>query len=140
MAFEFTPDLVTGNPTIDSQHQELIAAINKLLDACAKGKGRESLNSTAKFLYDYTTRHFADEEKLQLASNYPDYVNHKRYHEAFRKVVCDIIDQLDKEGPTLVLVGKVNSSIGGWLVNHIKREDVKVAAHIRSRQNQPVRT
>jgi hemerythrin len=134
MAFNFTPDLLTGNSTIDSEHKELIAAINNLLEACSKGKGRATVSSTAKFLYDYTTKHFADEEKLQLASKYPDYTNHKRYHEGFKKVVRDISAQLDKEGPTIVLVGKVNSSIGDWFINHIKVEDVKVAAHIRSAQ------
>ena len=132
MAYAFTPDLLTGNTTIDSQHKELFAAINNLLDACSQGKGRAALASTAKFLYDYTAKHFADEEKLQLASNYPDRVNHKQYHEGFKQVVREIITELDKEGPTIVLVGKVNSSIAGWLINHIKREDVKVAAHIRS--------
>jgi len=134
MAYNFTPDLVTGNATIDSQHKELIAAINNLLDACSKGKGRDTLHDTAQFLYDYTTKHFADEEKLQLASKYPDYTNHKKYHEGFKKDVLDIITQLNAEGPTIVLVYKVNNSIAGWLLNHIKREDVKVAAHIRSKQ------
>lgn len=132
MAYSFTPDLLTGNTTIDSQHKELIAAINNLLEACSQGKGRAVLSDTAKFLYDYTSKHFADEEKLQLASKYPDYANHKQYHEGFKQVVREIIAQIDKEGPTIVLVGKVNSSIAGWLLNHIKREDVKVAAHIRS--------
>jgi len=27
-------------------------------------------------------------------------------------------------------MAKVNSSVGGWLINHIKSEDKKVAAHI----------
>ncbi len=134
MTFQFTPDLATGNTAIDSQHKELIAAMNNLLDACSKGKGRESLSSTAKFLYDYTSKHFADEEKLQIASKYPDYANHKRYHEDFKQVVRTIVAELERDGPTLVLVGKVNNSIGGWLVNHIKKEDAKIAAHIRSMQ------
>ena len=132
MAYSFTPDLLTGNTTIDSQHKELIAAINSLLEACSQGKGRAALSDTSKFLYDYTSKHFADEEKLQLASKYPDYANHKQYHEGFKQVVREISAQLDKEGPTIVLVGKVNNSIAGWLLNHIKKEDVKVAAHIRS--------
>lgn len=135
MAYQWTKELETGNPTIDRQHKQLIEAINNLLDACAKGKGRDSLAPTAKFLQDYTTKHFADEERLQRESGYPDYVNHRRYHEEFKKVVADIVGQLKKEGPTIVLVGKVNRSIGGWLLNHIKRQDVKVAAHIRSKQN-----
>lgn len=133
MRYDWTSDLETGNGTIDEQHKQLIAAINNLLDACSQGQGRNSLKETTTFLYDYTAKHFADEEKLQLASQYPDYVNHKQYHEGFKKVVREIMDQLEKDGPTLALVGKVNSSIGGWLINHIKKEDVKVAAHIRSK-------
>lgn len=133
MRYDWTTDLETGNGTIDEQHKQLITAINNLLDACSQGKGRDSLKETTTFLYDYTAKHFADEEKLQLASHYPDYTNHKQYHEGFKKVVREIMDQLEKDGPTLALVGKVNSSIGGWLINHIKKEDVKVAAHIRSK-------
>uniref|UniRef100_UPI000A5C540E hypothetical protein n=1 Tax=Clostridium sp. NkU-1 TaxID=1095009 RepID=UPI000A5C540E len=50
-----------------------------------------------------------------------------------KKVVAGICAKLDKDGPTIALVGEVNSAIGGWLINHIKKEDVKVAAHIKSR-------
>jgi len=134
MAFTWTAALETGNATIDAQHKELIKAINTLLEACAKGQGRATLKETTDFLYQYTIKHFSDEEKLQLASNYPDYINHKRYHESFKKVVREINAQLNEQGPTIVLVGKVNSSIGDWLVNHIQKEDVKVAAHIRARR------
>lgn len=132
MAYNWTPDLETGNTTIDSQHKELIGAINSLLDACSQGKGRDALHTTTKFLYDYTAKHFADEEKLQLASKYPDYTNHKQLHEGFKKTVHDIMAELDAQGPSVLLVGKVNRSIGDWLLKHIKKEDVKVAAHIRS--------
>ncbi|WP_324825319.1 bacteriohemerythrin [Sinanaerobacter sp. ZZT-01] len=132
MAYNWTADLETGNSKIDEQHKQLITAINNLLAACSAGKGRDVLKETTTFLYEYTSKHFADEERLQQASHYPDYVNHKRYHEEFKKVVRDLMSQLEKDGPTLVLVGKVNSSIAGWLISHIKKEDVKVAAHIRS--------
>ena len=128
MAYQFTPDLQTGNALIDNQHKQLIQAINDLLAACAAGKGRAELAKTTKFLYDYTSKHFADEEKLQIQSRYPD------YHEGFKKVVADLMKKLDTEGPTVALVGQVNSAIAGWLINHIKREDVKVATHIRSQQ------
>lgn len=134
MAYNWTADLETGNATIDSQHKQLFIAINDLLDACSKGKGRDILQKTASFLYDYTSKHFADEEKLQLASQYPDYANHKQYHETFKKTVGELLEQLEAQGPTIVLVGKVNTAVAGWLINHIKREDVKVAAHIRSRR------
>ena len=132
MAYKVTDDLLTGNTLIDEQHKQLFDAINALLEACSQGKGRDSLKSTTSFLYDYTAKHFADEEKLQLASKYPDYTNHKQYHEGYKKVVRELMDQLEKDGPTIVLVGKVNTAVAGWLINHIKREDVKGAAQIRA--------
>ncbi|GLC80860.1 bacteriohemerythrin [Lacrimispora brassicae] len=133
MAYTFTKDLETGNQLIDSEHRQLIDAVNNLLAACSTGKGRAELANTTKFLQDYTARHFGNEEKLQLQYQYPDYVNHKRYHEEFKKVVAGICSKLDKEGPSITLVGEVNSAIAGWLISHIKREDAKVAAHIKSR-------
>ncbi len=132
MAYEFTKDLETGNALIDSQHRELIAAVNGLLDACGHGKGRAHLAESAKFLSDYTAKHFTDEERLQVQSKYPDYVNHKRYHDMFKKTVADLTRRLNAEGPSVVLVGEMNTALVGWLINHIKREDVKVAAHIRA--------
>lgn len=133
MAYAFTKDLETGNQLIDSEHRQLIDAINNLLTACASGKGRSELANTARFLQEYTAKHFSDEEKLQIQSRYPDYVNHKRYHDDFKKVVAGICEKLEKEGPTVALVGEVNGAIAGWLINHIKREDVKIAAHLKSR-------
>lgn len=134
MAYVWNLALETANTIIDRQHKELFAAINNLLDACAGGKGRAALDGTIAFLSDYTAKHFADEEKLQLQHQYPDYSNHKRYHMGFRKVVQDLGARLREEGPTVVLVGEVNRKIGGWLTEHIKTEDKKVAAHIRACQ------
>ena len=42
MRAEFTDDLITGNELIDSQHEELIGRINKLLDSCEAGEGKIS--------------------------------------------------------------------------------------------------
>ena len=133
MAYTFTKDLETGNQLIDSEHRQQIDAVNNLLAACATGKGRAELANTTKFLQDYTAKHFGNEEMLQLQYQYPDYVNHKRYHEDFKKVVAGICSKLDKDGPSIILVGEVNSAIAGWLITHIKKEDAKVAAHIKSR-------
>ena len=67
-----------------------------------------------------------------MQSHYPDYPNHHQYHETFKKTVKDIMTRLEAQGPSISLVSEVNTAIGGWLLNHIKREDVKVAAHIRA--------
>lgn len=132
MAYPWKTQYETGNTTIDTQHKQLIGAINDLLEACSAGKGRQQIQTTSKFLSDYTKTHFSDEEQLQIKSRYPDYQNHKKYHDGFIKVVDDIVAQLDKEGPTIAMVAKINTTIAGWLLNHISKEDVKVALHIKS--------
>lgn len=131
MRYELTRELETGNALIDSEHRQLLQAINDLLDACSKGQGRAKLAETTSFLSNYTTEHFNDEEKLQIQSKYPDYINHKRYHEAFKGVVANLCARLNQEGATIVLVGEVNTALGGWLIHHIKQEDQKLAEYLR---------
>lgn len=131
MAYSWDKSLETGNLEIDSQHRSLVGAVNNLLDACSQGKGRVEVEQTLKFLQDYVVKHFSDEEKLQIKSNYPDYKAHKEKHEAFKKEVNAIAEEYKKGGATIQLVAKVNSSVAGWLISHIKSEDKKVAAHIK---------
>ncbi len=129
--YQLTQDLQTGNTAIDNQHRQLIDTFNQLLDSCSKGKGRESIRGTLIFLQDYTIKHFNDEESLQVKYNYPDYPAHKVLHETFKHTIDEIIKEYDAVGPTIALVSKINLNLGGWLINHIKREDAKVAAHIK---------
>ena len=132
MAYKWTDELLTGNSQIDNEHKELIKAINDLLEACSKGKGRAELEKIVKFLSSYTKTHFAHEEVLQMKYRYPDYINHKKYHQHFISTVDDIQRKLMESGPRISLVGEINSKVATWIISHIKREDVKVAAHIRN--------
>ena len=121
MAYEFTSELETGNELIDSEHKELIDAINNLLLACGEGKGRGEIRKTLEFLNDYIAYHFSDEEKLQRQYGYPDYENHKRYHEEYKRIVAGILNEFEQGGATVALVSKSNQAIAGWLLNHIKK-------------------
>ena len=56
MRAEFTDDLITGNELIDSQHEELIGRINKLLDSCEAGEGKISAIKMLDYLAKYTER------------------------------------------------------------------------------------
>ena len=128
--YDFTEDLLTGNDMIDEQHEQLFGHINNLLRACGEGKGRVELGRVVQFLIDYTEEHFSAEERLQDKYKYPDRENHKRYHEVFKHALREMADELEREGATVTLVGKINKSVGDWLVNHVKKQDVRVAAHI----------
>lgn len=133
MAYDFDKTLETGNTLIDSQHKELIASINRLLDACSQGKGREEIKNTIAFLKNYTDKHFGDEELLQQKYKYPDIVNHKNLHQTFKDDVKKISEEFEQNGTSIALTFKVNS-IAAWFINHIKVHDKKVVAHIKEAQ------
>jgi hemerythrin len=131
LRYELTDELRTGNAMVDREHQQLFDALNNLMDACSGGKGRAEIARTVRFLREYTETHFAHEEALQLRSGYPDFIAHQRLHDGFKRTVADLEKKLNDQGPTIALLGEVNSSIAGWLVGHIRSCDKKMCQYIR---------
>jgi hemerythrin len=132
MAYIWSDKLEIGNAAIDAQHKQFVIRLNDFFESCISGQGRDKLNSAMKYLIDYTTKHFSDEEKLQLQHNYPNYAYHKQLHDDFKITVGELAKQLDEEGVSISLLAKVYSNIGGWFFNHIQREDKRIAEHIRA--------
>lgn len=127
--FEFTKDLETGNALIDSEHRELLAAANKLMEACSAGQGRGQMGETVKFLNSYVERHFADEERLQKQSGYPGYEGHRAFHEKYKQTLRDITAGISDSGISIADLAKLNGHIG-LLVTHIRTEDKKLGAFL----------
>ncbi len=130
MSYELTQDLLTGYQLIDSQHKQLFEAVNRLMDACAQGKGRDQIQDTVKFLSDYVTRHFGDEERLQTRTNYPGYTGHKQFHESYRNQLAQSAQVLLQEGPTVKTLGELNRMVA-VLVTHIRTEDKRMARYVQ---------
>lgn len=130
MKYELTPDLMTGNKLIDSQHQQLFVAVNRLMDACAQGKGRDQIQSTVQFLSDYVTKHFADEERLQTKCSYPNYTGHKQFHDSYRKQLAQTAQVLLQDGPSVKALGDLNRAVA-VLVTHIRTEDKRMARFVQ---------
>lgn len=130
MRYELTPDLLTGNSLIDSEHKQLFAAVNDLMDACGQGKGRDKIQQTVEFLNDYVGKHFSDEERLQTTSKYPGYPAHKTFHDGYKRQLSQATRELTVEGPTVKALGALNQIVG-VLISHIRIEDKKVAKHVK---------
>ncbi len=127
--YELTKKLETGNAIIDGEHRELFEAVNKLLDACSKGEGRTSMEETIKFLNNYVNQHFSHEEQLQRQSNYPEMAAHRAFHEQYKKTLKEITAKISSDGPTIVVLGKLNGHIS-VLISHISTADKKLGAFL----------
>ena len=132
--YEWDPSLETGHEKIDSQHMQLIDALNKLIDAFKNGKEKEKTIETMEFLIAYSIKHFSMEEELMAESEYSDYLIHKRLHDEFKKVLKDLTAQLASQGPTEELIYNVISTVKNWLINHIKGDDFRMAAFVKTRK------
>jgi hemerythrin len=133
MAYQWDSSLETGYEKVDNQHKQLVAALNDIIQASRNGKGKDEIFKTLDFLTGYTIMHFADEEKLQVKYDYPDYLIHKRYHDEFKVTVGELTARIVKEGPSEEMIGIVTTAIGDWLLNHIKGDDFRMAAYVKAK-------
>ena len=127
----WSEDLETGNEAIDGQHKQLFKLTSDVVKACEENKRFEVLEDTLNFLASYTVQHFADEEALQVEHKFPGYENHKKLHDDFKNKVVELISLFKKDRESTDLLALVNSTVVRWLLQHIKREDFKIAEHIR---------
>lgn len=73
MNITFDDNLITGNKTIDSQHQELIDRIRQFVAACESGDSKIKAIKMLDYLDEYTNFHFQEEEELQKKVSYPEF-------------------------------------------------------------------
>jgi hemerythrin len=121
--------LSVGVLAFDNQHRRLIAIINKLHDAMKDGRGKEVLDGIMLELVDYTVYHFLAEEKMFIDTGYPDYVAHKREHDAFTARV-----KAARGSATNATTLATLSQLTDWLRHHIMGVDRKYTAHFTARR------
>ena len=136
MNITFDDNLITGNKTIDSQHQELIDRIRQFVAACESGDSKIKAIKMLDYLDEYTNFHFQEEEELQKSVNYPELINHHAKHEEFKKSIQELYDFLNEnEGPNEQFIQQVKRNVVDWLFQHIKTFDRSVAEYIHLTDN-----
>jgi hemerythrin len=135
MTYLWDSTLETGHEKIDNQHKQLVATLNNLIEASKEGKDKEEIFKVLDFLTGYTIMHFKTEEDLQVRYDYADYYIHKQYHDDFKVTVGDLTKRFIDNGPSKELLDLVTQTIGDWLVNHIRGDDLRMAAFVKSKDS-----
>ncbi len=121
-SFDWRPELSVGVPEIDRDHQILFALAAQMIES---GEGFEAsavVGSVLNALLDYTDYHFAREERMLEAVDYPNAVAHKARHDDMRRRVLDFQERFTAD-PQSVDVTGLAEFLRDWLVVHIMRED-----------------
>ena len=130
-ASQWSSKYKVGVEKIDEQHKGIFGKANYLLDAYKNQESGEKIEEILDFLTEYIEEHFSDEEEIQRNYKYPDYNNHKKIHDGFKAKVAEVVSGY-KETNNISDLMKLNKMITGWLIEHIKKEDQKLAQHIKS--------
>lgn len=133
--FEWEDSLRVGYNTIDLHHKKLLSIMGQFKDLfdMPQEEYKHKIGKIIKSLSDYTSYHFAAEEKIMQEYGYPDLAKHSEIHNSFIKKIQEAIIPLAS--------GNVETGIqfydflGRWLVEHIAGSDHKWAEYIH--QNHP---
>jgi hemerythrin len=129
---EWTPDLAVHVPAIDDQHKELYSRMNDLCNAIMEGKGRHEVGSFVRYLSEYTTFHFEDEEAIMREHAYPGYDAQRAAHRLFRERVQKMAAQAGSEAIPSDLVVTVVNEMKDWFSNHIRILDKRLGEFLTS--------
>lgn len=121
--FEWNTKYATGVASIDAQHQTLFQLAEKLHQAMATGQGKTISAAILDRLLQYTSSHFAHEERLMRLHNYKDLPEHKAQHDALTKQVVDFQAKFNAGEVTLTV--ELLHFLNNWLIQHIQGSDLK---------------
>ena len=124
----WTPNLVTGNPTVDHQHQHLFELVNELHHGIISGHGQDVMGPILLKLAKYAVDHFGTEEKFMRDSAYPNLARHKQKHDALTKQVTELLKDWDSG---TALPATLSKFLADWVAHHIKEEDKELIAWLK---------
>lgn len=116
-----------GVNSMNSEHRQILDAMNKIFDAHQAGQRGEAVNQLVAKLGEVCVRHFADEEAFMAKTDYPGLSSHKL-------IYVQLLQDFSRHAAAIKAAGgQANDEFFGflkrWLVAHIKGIDVKYATH-----------
>jgi hemerythrin len=130
MAIEWDESLRLGHATIDIQHMEIFAQINSLSDKITEGADDIEIRNLLNFLNTYAKKHFFDEEKLMVESNYRGIYKQKKQHTQFRNEIDELCLMLRKKVEPFELAQRIETALLRYFINHVSELDREFADFI----------
>ena len=135
---KYGSELVTWSSTfscgiklIDDQHKELVALVNDMFNHSTGDAKQEHdyFNKVIQQATNYIKVHFATEEKIMRAVQYPGYAAHKRCHDSFVLEVLDNIRIYEEEKYNTLF--SFTKFLKNWVLSHIAVMDKQYFLYIK---------
>ena len=113
---------------IDAQHRQVVDIINELYKFMQEASTKGQLKLQLYRLRIFTETHFRYEETLLRLIRYPEFDQHKQYHDEMKARTKEIINKIiegRESGKSLL------DFLRKWWINHIKNIDKSYVPHIK---------
>jgi hemerythrin len=120
--FEWKDKFSVHVDLMDKHHKKLLGYLTELQNELQEGNVTQKVGETLNALAEYTDFHFAEEERLLRAIDYPELATQLNQHAYFTNEVHEMNKQF-KLG-TLPTRSVLNF-LWDWFVKHVTQEDHK---------------
>ena len=103
-------------------HNEEIELIAKLSAVAKNGEVKESFELLNELIV-HTTKHFAEEEKLMVEAQYPDYNLHKHEHAKQLMDIQSILSFMEMTNDIQSIPSYLESTLTPWIIGHVQNWD-----------------
>ncbi len=124
-----------GNPLIDSEHRLLMMLFRKLDIAIKTGESGVTVVRILNEVKKFADFHFTSEENLMHEVAYPDVAHHEVLHSRLLAQLEVTIGRVSKKRE---LPDDLLFFLNKWVLEHIAREDQKIANFVRNSDKRPV--
>jgi len=129
--FRFGPQWSVLVDDMDEEHTKIFDYCNEIHLKVKDGAKQDEALPILKNLAEFTTYHFAEEERMMKAHDYPEFTSQKRAHTALLTNVGDTIKDIEK-GVRVNMIAVI-VFLTEWLKGHILGEDIKYGQYFQER-------
>lgn len=130
MPIPWSDEYLLGIEAVDKQHMGIFEIVHRFHEECLTSEGEKTVADTLAFLKTYTEDHFRAEEALMEQKNYPRLEEHKGLHHTFLDRFGELVEELNRVGPSQELADDTADMVQDWLVDHIAQEDRQYAPYV----------
>jgi hemerythrin-like metal-binding protein len=125
---EWREEFNLGVASVDHEHRELIALINRVHEKMAEPGSDLTIAEYLGEIYARIAAHFALEERIMREAGYDQYPAHKADHERLLDDIRDIMDDYDDR--RLYNESQLAARLTSWFTDHFRTHDARLHHHL----------
>jgi hemerythrin len=122
---EWKEEFRTGIPSIDHEHESLIALINQIHAGLATQTDKVQVEGVLGEIHARISAHFALEERVMRERRYDQYQDHKMDHENLLDEIRDIMERVEDD-PHFRHAPTLSAQLSEWFAGHFRTKDARL--------------